>query len=211
MMKRAIQLALVCAAILIVAAGQAQAGMLWNNSGLANPAQTITFDEIPSVQFDSITNQYESLGVTFSPNLVFNSQMGNFPNINGDRLGNFNPVRDPFTISFTTPQTEAAFAMVTNLGISRFTALLDGEVVESFYAVTSTRPFLGYNYFGFTGITFDAIRVNVGGFGNAMLLDNVQLGTIAHMPEASSLVAWGIVAAGMTLFVARRRKQAVAA
>lgn len=207
---RTIQLAVACVAVLIAMAGQVQAGIITNNSGLSNPAQTITFDEFVFASGTSITNQYSSLGVTFSPNLVYNPQLADYPNITGNRLGNFvisspsTPYANPFFISFSTIQNEVAFAMVTNPGTSTFTALLNGTAVESFSATTNTIS--TNNYFGFTGISFDAIRVDVGGSSGAMLLDNLQTGNISAVPEPTSLAVFAIGACVAGLGAARRRR-----
>ena len=204
-MMRTIQMAVACVAVLVAMAGQVQAGVITNDFGLSNPAQTITFDEFVFPAGTSITNEYSSLGVTFSPNLVYNAQEGSFPNISGNRLGNYDPTVNPFFISFSNIQNEAAFAMVTNTGTSTFTALLNGTAVESFSATTDTNT--TSNYFGFTGISFDAIRVDVGGSNSAMLLDNLQTASLAAIPEPTSLAVFAIGACVAGLGTARRRRR----
>jgi len=208
-MMRTIATAVACMVMAVATAGQAQAGFITNNFGLSNPAQTITFDEFVFTTGTSITNQYSSLGVTFSPNLFYSPNTSIFPNMNGNRLGNFwSSVNsaNPFSILFSTIQNDAAFAMVTNQGTSTFTALLNGTAVESFSATTNTSS--TSNYFGFTNIYFDEIRVNVGGANGRMLLDNLQTSNNAVVPEPTSLTLFGIGAwvAGLGAACRRRRK-----
>jgi hypothetical protein len=87
--------------------------------------------------------------------------------------------------------------MVTNPGTSTFTALLANVPVESFSAATTFTSL--DDFYGFQGITFDQIRVDVGGFNQAMLLDNLQIGTSA-VPEPTTLVLL------LGLVMMRRRK-----
>lgn len=204
-MTRIIHLAMAGAAVLAAAAAQSEAAPITNGFGLSSPAQTITFDEFVFPAGTSITTEYSSLGVTFSPNLVYDAQLGGFPNVSGHRLGNFNPIVDPFFIVFSTPQTEAAFAMVTNPGTSTFTALIGSTVVSSFSAATDTTS--STNFFGFTGIVFDTIRIDVGGSNSAMLLDNLQSGTAAVIPEPTSLGLFGIGAGVMAVAAVRPRRR----
>jgi hypothetical protein len=206
---RAIQLAVACVAVLVATTVQVKAAIITNDFGLSDPAQMITFDEFVFAANTPITNEYSSLGVTFSPNLFYDSQLGDLPNISGHRLGNFTSTVtvNPFFISFLTVQDQAAFAMVTNPGTSTFTALLGGTEVESFSVSTDASSTT--NYFGFMGVSFDTIRVNVGAGGGAMLLDNLQFGsaTISAIPEPSSLTLFGIGACVLGLGVARRRRR----
>lgn len=100
---------------------------------------------------------------------------------------NFNPTINPFLISFTQPQSQAAFSLVTNIGTSTFQALLNNSVVDSFSAATDVTS--SNNFYGFTGVTFDAIRVTAPGNG-AAIIDNIQLGTATaqSVPEPFSII-----------------------
>ncbi|MBP0017935.1 MAG: PEP-CTERM sorting domain-containing protein [Cyanobacteria bacterium SBLK] len=162
-----------------------------NSTGLIDPAQTITFNEIELPNNTSVIDQYSSLGVEFSPNLVFETSSSPSPNITANQLKNFPPVTNPFSIHFTDKVSSAAFAFAPPPSTSTFTALLDGSVVESFSS--PTHPFNSNNFFGFTDIVFDEIRIDIGEPVNSMRLDNIQF-TVASTPEPSSIL--GLLVAG---------------
>lgn len=173
-------------------------------TGIASPAYTITFSEVAlAPDVTPVTNQFAAYGATFSPAAVYTPQTG-FPNIDGDTLGNFSSdgsgdFFSPFTISFTTVQTDAAFAMVSNGSSYLFEALLANAVVDSFNAaIMSNSP---NNFYGFTGLSFDSIRfTNLD--GDFWLVDNVQIGSL--VPEPAS---WAMMIAGFGLMgVAMRRR-----
>lgn len=179
-----------------------------NQTGLASPAFTVTFDDITFAQGTLITNQYASEGVTFS-NLVYDGQAPSTccNGIDNNLLANFdqsgvNPLVNPFTITFTTVQNSAAFAIATNAATTTFTAFLGGTQVDTFTSPTSfdsSTPF----FFGFTGENFDSIQITVGGDQGA-LIDNIQLGTAAT-PEPSTLL---LVGGSLGAVILRRRRAA---
>ena len=152
-------------------------------TGLAGPKTTLTFDEVVLPKGTPVINQYSAFGVAFA-GLFYNPQPGfSTFNLSPPDLGNFPVVDDedlvvinPISIIFSSPLTAAAFATVTNEALSTFTAFLGNSPVESFAAPTDTTS--PNNFFGFTGITFDRIDVNVASFaslGNeAILIDNLQ-------------------------------------
>ncbi|MBK0326953.1 VPLPA-CTERM sorting domain-containing protein [Rhodobacteraceae bacterium F11138] len=139
-------------------------------SGLTGADRTLTFSEVSLSTKDSVTDQFATYGVTFSPNLVYYGNVQDYPNFTDPALGNFaldgsNPPVpsapiDPFVINFTSDVTAASFAMASNPTTTTFTAFLDGEVVESFSAGTDSGS--ANNFFGFTGTLFDQIRVDTG-------------------------------------------------
>jgi VPDSG-CTERM motif len=171
-----------------ITTAQVEAVPIHNTTGLASPVTTIDFNASLG-DGTVVTNQYAGLGVTFSPNLVYDTiySGAGIPNIGGGQLRNFaGTVVDPFSLLFAVDQTEVAFAMATNPGTSTFSAYLDGVLVESFSAATDVSS--SNNFFGFSGIVFDEIRVDAGGSGSAMLLDNLQMGTAAtaSVPDAGA-------------------------
>lgn len=189
------------AAWLLAAAG-VLAAPIQNTSGLASPATTITFDELVFAGGTSITNQYAGLGLTFSPSLRYDSQgAAQFPGITGHYLGNNGPCCDnPFSILFGGDITAAAFGVATNPATTLFEALDDGLVVESFSAPTNFDGSTN-SFFGFSGVTFDEIRVTVGG-DQQILIDNVQSGSV---PEPTSLALLGLGLAGFAASRYRRK------
>lgn len=164
---------LTISASMMLLAAQAQAVPITNNFGLSAPDQTLTFSEVAVAANAPVTTQFAGFGVTFSGG--WDMDTGVFPNISGPALNNFPPGNSPIFIEFALPQSAVAFAMVTNAGTSTFSALLGGvggTVVESFSAPTEL--FNPINFFGFSNILFDTIRLEPGGFNNALLIDNLQ-------------------------------------
>ena len=178
---------LVIASVAAASCGALFATPISNSAtGLASPATTITFDEHALSVGESVTNQYSDLGVTFTPNLYYSSQTG-FPNIVGNTITNFHPEIPQFSLNFLTTQNAIAFAMVSNSSVWNFTALLGDAVVESFSASVDTSA---NNFFGFTGINFDQIRITTP--NDYMIIDNLQLSNNSTVPEPESLALVGL-------------------
>ena len=172
---------------------------VFNSTGLISPDTTITFDEHLLPTNSIVTTEYSDLGVTFSPNLYYSAQT-NFPNITGNTITNFSFNSDPlvpdFSINFLVDQTESAFAMVSNGTAWDFSAYLDNVLVESFSQIVNTSiP----NFYGFSGIVFDEIRV-FSSVNDAMIIDNLQMGTAASVPEPGilALMSLGLVGFGFS-------------
>jgi hypothetical protein len=168
----------------VIAGSGLPAGFLQDGVGLLDPAQTITFGEHAFPSGTQITTQYADLGVTFSPFASYSppdatADSGNEPHIDGANVGNFMPfvaANDPFSIYFASPQTRAAFALETASGSATFTALLGGRVVATATAATGFGPGFADNVYGFQGITFDQIQIDVHTPDGALILDNLQTG-----------------------------------
>jgi hypothetical protein len=196
-------------AVLTVVASAAYAAPLVSSSGLASPATTITFDEVILGSGTPLTTQYSAFGVKFS-GLFYSPQPGTFPGVTGNKAGNFPSIDNPvtttsFSLLFTADQTDVAFGYATNPTTTTLTALLDGSVVESFVqSTTSTEPATAF--LGFTGVTFDQILISVSERQLA-LLDSIQLGTSATVPEPTALALVGSGLAALSGWVWRRRRQ----
>lgn len=211
-------LALGVAPVLFGLSGTVDGALVHNTFGLSSPDQTLTFDEVVLATDTSVTTQYSSFGVSFSSELFYDGfggpiAGGVLPNLSGHYLSNFDggdpPTVTPFLISFASMQSAAAFSMSTNSGTSTFTALLAGMSVESFNAATNSSN--TNNYFGFSGISFDAIRVDPGGTGGAALIDNLQFvaSEMSVVPESSSMALMGLSAFGMCVMRRRRKREQV--
>ena len=194
----------------LIGLNPAQAASLNNSTGISNPGTTITFSEIPLADSTPLTNEYSSLGVTFT-NLFYNTKNYDFPNISPPTASNFsnitNIASNPFLISFAQLQTGAAFSLVTDsLVSSNFEALFENTVVDSFnFETDSIDP---NNFHGFTGVTFDAIRINAG--GGAALIDNIQFNsafTPTAVPEPFTII--GTLIGGTTALRMRKKMKAI--
>ena len=190
-------------------ATSAQAGtIIASTTGLASPVSTITFDEIVLAQNTAVTNQYAGLGVSFSSLAYYSPQTG-FGNVQGNDVGNFSfaggPDINPMTLTFTSLQSDVAFAIASNSTNYLFEAKLGGNLVDSFQSIVDTSS---ADYFGFTGLSFDSITITSLG-PDRWVLDNIQLGSaLTGVPEPATIALFG---AGLAGLAARRRKMAKAA
>ncbi len=196
MKKRVLTAALL--ASLAFAAPAFAAPIIASSNGIAAPAQTITFDELVFPANTLITNQYAALGVTFTSGLRYSPQTG-FPNITGNTLGNFSPyVAGPYTLSFSSLQSSAAFAMVSNSSVYTFQSFLGASLVESFDSVIGASS--ASNFFGFSGSNFDSIRITSNS-NDSFLIDNLKLSSVGAVPEPTTwmLMLLGMVGIGFSM------------
>jgi PEP-CTERM motif-containing protein len=192
-------------------ASVANATFFNNSSGITSPAETIDFSEHTFADNTFITTQFSDLGVTFSPGLYYqNTFAPGLPNSVPPDLTNFLPANgggevDPFSIFFSSPVTAAAFVLGTNPNTTMFFALLNGVVVDSGSAPSSLNNSM--DFYGFTGVSFDQIIVDVGGDGFAVL-DTLQLDTLLPIvPEPST---WALVLLGIGLVAVMRLRRRTA-
>jgi len=190
--------------VLLQEASHATAAMMINSTGLANPAETITFDE-DVLPFDTVvTTQYANYGVTFSPGLYYDPQAYTATGVSGNSVGNFNVggggYLSPVTMNFSSVQSSVLFGSADDGSLFTFTALLNGVPVDSFSAVIPTTG----DYFGFEGENFNAIEVALQSntSGPYFLIDNIELSNAA-VPEPASL---GLLAFGGAAMLRRRRR-----
>lgn len=184
----------------LVAATSVSAATINNFTGLAAPVKTITFSEHSDVAIGAtITNQYAADGVTFGSLSLTEGLYYTAAGNTGTGLLNYFPdTYNPFSIKFASAVTGAAFNMITNGYTDKFTALLNGKVIKSFTADTGN-----WKYYGFDGISFDEIQVEIGFESTAlnkhMRLDDVQIGNVSAVPLPAGglllLSAFGGVAA----------------
>jgi hypothetical protein len=202
--------AVVVLAVLAFGAGisPASAAFLHSSTGLTSPTTTITFGELVFPNGTVITNQYASLGVTFSNNPVYETHTDPVSGVPDHQLVvqfEPNPIDLPLygvSILFASNQTAAAFALDWDAGAVAFAAILDGNLVEE-VAIAGPNPSPGDDFYGFTGITFDRILIRVvAPAGRTLpLLDDIQLGESLDpapvpAPPAAVLFVVGLVGLG---------------
>jgi hypothetical protein len=213
-MSKGLFATLVLSSFAVLASPGTSAAPIINNFGFSSPDRTITFDEILLPQGTAVTTQYAPL-IRITPNLYFDTAgLLTFPGISGHNLGNFdssNLTVNPFSIVFSAPQTSAAFGMTSDPTITTFTALLHGDIVESFSQLTTYND-PSKSYYGFSGIVFDEIQVSLQN-RLGLLIDNIMLKaeparavTVMAAPEPGSLALVGVALAAL---VATRRPKDV--
>lgn len=169
-----------------------QATLLHNTFGLSGTFATETFDANAGAN-TAAASQFA--GLTFGAgNFVSTSYSGGYPNMTNSVIANFTGncgisgfCVTPTFIGFSSIMSDVAFAFVSNTGTSTFSAYLGANLIESFAAGTG----YGGDFYGFTGIAFDSIRIDSGGVNNAYILDNLQSRTGNSVPEPTSLALLG--------------------
>ncbi len=189
MIRKSIRL-IAAAAVLAAITSSAQAALLHNGTGLANPQQVIDFDSIPLIDNQPVTNEFASLGLAFESAYANADTMSPFKNISGNRIGNFQwgvSASDSFAIHFAAPVMAGAWAMATSDGATSYLeAYLQGKLVES--AAVPTALSDPINFYGFTGIVFDELRMRAsGGIDRALIIDNLQMVAASTLPEPTSI------------------------
>lgn len=185
---------MLCLIVLEASAARAVSIQMATQTGLASAEVSITFDEIILPRSTVLSDEYAGLGVTFSPGLLYNPGTANMSDsilgLDGRRLANFYPVTSIFSIYFVDPVEEAVIGILAP-DITTFTAFHEGIEIETFQ--NSRRP-QAQGFYGFTGITFDEIRVDAHSRvdeGRA-LVDNIQFTSARPIPEPSGLTLFAL-------------------
>lgn len=195
------------AAIATIAATSIQAATVANGqANIVGADQIIGFDEFDVANGVEVTDEFASLGATFSG--LFQSDSGFSPraNTSGALLFRFSTIGA--TITFNNSVSDATFALSSNAGTGTFTSFLNGTQVETFSAslVNTALPESNVNrvgnIFGFTGSLFDQITFTTAGSSGASF-DNLAF-NVAPVPLPASLPL--LLAGAGAMFAVRRRK-----
>jgi hypothetical protein len=218
-MKSRFLLFLLTGAFLATCRVEAQLAYFQNTTGLISPADTITFSEVTPAPNTVITTQYQSYGVTFSPNVyyapIYNQNFGT-PNIDPTAsVGNFiqnEPTLPTFSILFNIPVTSASFAVLSQPGTFQITPMLNGVALDNAQTFTGglaanfNNNFVGVASLG--GITFNQLLIsNVNTSDNAFVLDNLSFNPVPE-PTSISLIASGLVVGLAFCFFRKQRSLA---
>jgi len=199
---------------------------LINSTGISGATGQITFQELALTQGDLITNQYAGLGATFSGQGLFFQTLntgGLLPNHLFD--GPTEPTATPapgtaisFLIQFAGTVSAASVQLlfaapgITDTTQLTMTALAGGITQETFPVINPDLNNFSNNFYGFTGLSFDAIRVDVNYTGAPTTrpgvgLDNVAFAAVAPSgaPELGGTAYLPLFSAGMLLMLSRRR------
>lgn len=196
--------------VMAMATGSAHAVPITSSGiGLASANVSIDFSEVALASNTTLTNQYNSFGVSFI-GVTYNgcntcavaSPGGVKPDIGNFSFNNTGAFND-ITISFDSLVSGAAFNFASNFSGFTFSAYNGASLVEQNVVninTTSVNGTSGWGFYGFDGIVFDSIVINAGA---ALLIDNLEFATIASVPEPS--VMW-LLGSGLVLVGFTRRK-----
>ena len=188
----------------VASAGPAQATPIHNNIGLTQAHQTLDFESVVLGFNEPVNTQFSGAGASFL-NAFANADMSVFPNIGGNRVGDFQAGiggTGLFTIDFANDLQQVAFAIVSAPGTATFQAFLNGGLVETFTGSTSTTDL--NNFYGFQGIVLDRLTISVQSFDNVFIMDNLQTIQAVPEPQGGLLVAVALAGLGMA---GRRQRQ----
>jgi hypothetical protein len=175
-----------------------------SSSGLSSPAYTESFNQPELPNFTPAGNTYVNL--QFDQSVFVSTDYDANYGFDGLTLTNSSAygaaIAPLSTLRTTMPVSGLAFGLITNPGQTRFSAYLGMQLVDSFVAPTSYDH--DAYYYGFEGVLFDRVTIEVSGTSSAFVMDNLQLQPIAAVPEPASGL---MLAGGIGLLALRRRMQ----
>lgn len=186
------KLTLLAASAFLCLSTAANATIIYSNSGLSGAFETENFDTNAGNQ-TAAASQFT--GITFrAGNVVSNDYNGSYPNMTNSVIANFSryTAQDPTSFIFDADLSDLAFAFVSNLQSTTFSAFLNSSLVESMTFNTD----LSGQYVNVSGMTFDEIRITSTGSNDAYILDDMQFRT-AQVPEPAILALLGLGVAGI--------------
>ncbi|WP_025562401.1 PEP-CTERM sorting domain-containing protein [Psychromonas sp. SP041] len=193
---------ILCMLGLIALTSTVQSSIIYNENGLSGNFETENFDANDG-NYTSAASQFSN--ITFNTgNFVNNDYSGLFPNISNSAISNFDEslvITNPTSINYSFELSALAFAFVSNVQSTTFSAYLNDALVESVVIETD----LSGNYVNFSGFTFDEITINLDSIdNNAYLIDNMQY-VAASVPAPATILLLGFGLMGLSL--ARKKKQ----
>ena len=212
-MRTRLPVVLTCTVLLCVASAARATPIVGGPTGLTNPDNVITFDELGNLQGQVITDQFAAFGATFEGFGWDNStegQTGSTGFDGGDLVNGIPgfPIGFPAVISFNDIVTDAAFATVDQDGtftVSSFIGGVGGSLVETFDIMIPFNP--GAGFIGFRNSQFDTITLSG---TDAIAIDNLQFNPASEpsdaVPEPSSLVLLCVGAVGCCSIEYGRRR-----
>ncbi|MCP3984326.1 MAG: hypothetical protein GY723_08045 [bacterium] len=191
-MLRPLCLCVALAGLLAVATSASAVPILDGSfAGFSGSETVIDFDEVALAPFQSVTNEFAGLGITFSPNVWFEN-IRNFPNFDGASMANFRSTSAPggslppvaFEVAFTSGMTDFAAFFASNSGNTiTLTAFLGVAMVETL-TFTDTTCCNGH-VLGFSGISFDRIAISG---SDLIIFDEFHFENVAEPATALMLI-----------------------
>ncbi len=184
----------------------AHAAFVTSSTGLSLPHQTLDFEGPTLVMNQVVSNQFQAFGVTFSNAFGNPDPSATYPNISGNRIGNFQGGvgnQGTLVMNFSNVLSSVAFAMISAQGTSTIQAFLGNALVET--ATIGTNATSSNNYYGFDGVQFDRVTLSVASFDRALMIDNLQtIAATTAVPEPAGWALVGLALLGLGAFSRQR-------
>ncbi|KGJ97646.1 PEP-CTERM sorting domain-containing protein [Colwellia psychrerythraea] len=156
----------------------------------------VTFDELTFTDGTLITDQFLPYGVSFSPNLGYETTRPDFTGFSGNNLQNFNN-NLPFDIMFAENVNAFGAFWETNINqVLSFTAFLDGVELATVSSSTNDNCCSSASFLGFNGMTFDKISVSGAGANGHLIMDNLHF-SATDVPEPATVALFGLALMGL--------------